>query len=114
MSVTQLNEEDNPNSTMNQSTSSLSKSLGAKVFSEEKFQISDLDTSTKDITDEGDEFVDATESQSDQSAVTTSMKSIDQHQNRGYSNSEFCDKMYVVSGVSIKYDRLPCNTTYTR
>lgn len=114
MSFNQLNKPNEQSSAMTQSTLSLSKSLGAKVFSNEDLQMSSSDTSAKNITDEGDEFVDASENQSDHSAVTTSMKSAGQKQTQHYASNEYCDKMYVVSGASIKYDRLPSNSDYTR
>lgn len=115
LSVNQLAEENDPYVSMNLSTTSLSKSLGAKVFSDENFQIPKSNTSNKYVSDEGDEFVDASETQIvDQCNTTWPTKSSDQYQIPKCSEDESFDKMYVVSSASIKYDCLPCNPNYTR
>lgn len=78
--------------------STLSRSLGAKVFSDDEYQMPGEMFSSKSTTDDNEEFVDASESQ-------------------GASNShrpEECDKVYVVSGASIKYDLMPTVAEYTR
>lgn len=107
-SDTELHEE-KMNATMNISTLSLSKSLGAKVLSENEMQ-SSSSRSTKNMSDDVDEFVDACEITHDDSDInTTTTKTRD-----GQLLNSFCDKMYIVSGASIKYDRYPCNSSYTR
>lgn len=98
-SAIELNED------MNMSTLSLSKSLGAKVFSENEVQ-SSSDQSTKNIFDDVDVFVDANETHDDLFTNATTMKIRDEKLT--------CDRMYVVSGASIKYDRFACNSSYTR
>lgn len=101
---TELHEEK-----MNMSTLSLSKSLGAKVLSENEMQ-SSSNRSTKNMADDADEFVDACETTHDDSDINTTTTIT----RDGQLLNSFCDKMYIVSGASIKCDRYPCNSSYTR
>lgn len=112
ISVSQLNQKDDESSAMTSSTMSLSKSLGAKVFSVEDFQRNSTDNlSMKDAEDEMDEFVDSSETQADQNTDTriTMESNVQQRP-----NDDSCDKIYIVSGVSIKYDRPLINSSHTR
>lgn len=97
---------------MDQSMVSLSKSLGAKVFSEDSPQSPEMFNS-KSTTDDADEFVDANESQGAQSTNESSHQSEEAEHITAIVN-DLCDKMYIMSGVSIKYERVPVVSKYTR
>lgn len=88
---------------MNKSTLSLSKSLGAQILLENKMQSSDQ--STRNLCDDVDVFVDANETTHDD--LNTDTLNIEDEKLT-------CNRMYIVSGASIKYDRFPCNSSYTR
>lgn len=88
---------------MNVSALSLSKSLGAKVLLENEMQSSDQ--STKNLCDDVDVFVDANETTHDDLDTDTL--------NIG-DEKLACNRMYILSGASIKYDRFFCNSSYTR
>lgn len=104
-SAIELNEE-RMKPDMNISTLSLSKNLGAKVLSENEMQ-SSSDQSTKTMCDDVDVFVDANDTiYENLDTNTTTMNIRDEKLTR--------DRMYIVSGASIKYDRFPCNSSYTR
>lgn len=99
---------------LDQSVFSLSKSLGAKVFSDDGFMSPVPDMfSSKSTTDDADEFVDANESQGAESTNDLSHHSEAVEHIKDIAN-ELCDRMYIVSGVSIKYDRMPTVSKYTR
>lgn len=101
-------------SIMDQSINSLSKSLGAGVFS-------DADTGSsapemyrsKTTSDDIDEFVDANESQDVPSTTESSHRSEEAEPIQGIV-SDFCDRMFIVSGTSIKYDAMPKTPPYER
>lgn len=109
-----LTENQLQGSAMDQSVYSLSKSLGAKVFNDDEFQSPVPEMfSSKSTTDDADEFVDANESQGAQSTNNSSHRSEEVEYIKDIT-SDLCDKMYIVSGVSIKYDQMPTVTKYTR
>lgn len=93
---------------------SLSKSLGAKVFSDDEFYSTVPDMfSSRSTTDDADEFVDANETQGAESANDLSHPSEEAEQIKDIA-SDLCDRMYIVSGASIKYDGMPAEPKYTR
>lgn len=104
-------EQEQHSSTMNKSIISLSKSLGAKtLFADEESPIRNdqtLDSADSDV------FVDAKDSRS---ALGTSTRSFNEQSTteQPINNSNNCDKMYIVSGVSIKYEHMPSVSKYTR
>lgn len=99
---------------LNQSVHSLSKSLGAKVFGEETFQSPTPDMFTSNsTTDDVDEFVDANDSQGAESTNDSSHRSEEVEYIKEIA-SDLCDRMYIVSGTSIKYDRMPTVSKFTR
>lgn len=99
---------------MDQSVTSLSKSLGAKVFSEDSPQSPPSEMfNSKSTTDDADEFVDANESQGAHSTNDSSHRSEEAEHITNIVN-DLCDKMYIMSGVSIKYERVPTVSKYTR
>lgn len=101
-------------SPMDQSTLSLSKSLGAKVFSDEEIRSTVPDMfSSRSTTDDADEFVDANETQGAESTNDLSHQSEEAEKIKNIAN-DLCDRMYIVSGVSIKYERMPAVPKYTR
>lgn len=100
-------------SNLDQSVYSLSKSLGAKVFSDEYMSPVPEMFSSKSTTDDVDEFVDANESHGADSTNDLSHKSEAAEYIKDIAN-DLCDRMYIVSGVSIKYDRMPTVSKYTR
>lgn len=101
-------------STMDESVYLLSRSLGAKAFIDDEFNSSVPEMfNSKSTTDDTDEFVDANESQGAQSTNDSSHRSEEMEQIKDIAN-DLCDKMYIISGVSIKYDRMPTVTKYTR
>lgn len=104
-SAIELNEK-GMNPDMNMSTLSLSKSLGAKVLSENEMR-SSSDQSTKNLCDDVDVFVDANEISHDD--LDTNIATMNIRDDKLTS-----ERMYIVSGASIKYDRFPCNSSYTR
>lgn len=88
---------------------SLSKSLGAKVFADESNeQRIDLSIDSNDLDQEQDVFVDAKETQS---IAATSAKSVTTHDKVEHDSS---DKMYIMTSVSVTYDRMPRISKYTR
>lgn len=88
---------------------SLSKSLGAKVFADESAeQRIDFSSDSNDLDQEQDLFVDAKETQSTTTMSVQSVTSPEQSEN----NSS--DKMYVLTSVSVTYDRMPRVSKYTR
>lgn len=94
----------------------LSKSLGAKVFSddyESQSPIPDM-FSSRSTTDDADEYVDANETQGAQSTNDSSHRSEEAENIKRIASSDLCDKMYIVSGVSIKYERMLNVSKYTR
>lgn len=100
-------------SNLDQSVYSLSKSLGAKVFSDEYVSpVSDM-FSSKSTTDDVDEFVDANESHGAESTTDLSHKSEAAEHIKDIA-TDLCDRMYILSGVSIKYDQMPTVSKYTR
>lgn len=100
-------------SNLDQSVYSLSKSLGAKVFSDEYLSSAPDMFSSKSTTDDVDEFVDANESHGAESTNDLSQKSEAAEHIKDIA-SDLCDRIYIVSGVSIKYDRMPTVSKYTR
>lgn len=101
-------------SIMDQSINSLSKSLGAGVFSDVESgspapEMYKSKTTSEDI----DEFVDANESQDVPSTTESSHRSEEAEPIQGIV-SDFCDKMYIVSGTSIKYEAMPKVPPYER
>lgn len=101
-------------SSMDESVTSLSKSLGAKVFSGDRPQspVPEMFNSNS-TTDDPDEFVDANESHGAPSTNESSHRS-EEAENITNIVNDLCDKMYIMSGVSIKYDRMPKVSKYTR
>lgn len=99
-------------SAMDQSINSLSKSLGAGVFSDVESMPPDMQKS-KTTSDDLDEFLDANESQDVPSTTESSHRSEEAEQIQSIV-SDFCDKMYIVSGTSIKYDAMPKAPKYER
>lgn len=86
---------------------SLSKSLGAKVFADESTeQRFDFSSDSNDL--DHDVFVDAKETQS---IAATSAKSVTTPEKSEIDSS---DKLYIMSSVSITYDRMPRLSKYTR
>lgn len=122
--LTSVNEKDNidlmkkssseinlmDNSLMDKSINSLSKSLGAGVFSEVE---SGIMYKSKSPSDDVDEFVDANESQDVPSTTESSHRSEEAEPIQDIVN-DLCDKMYIVSGASIKYDAMPAVSKYVR
>lgn len=109
-----LSENQLQGSALDQSVYSLSKSLGAKVLSDEEFQSPSVDMfSSKSTTDDADEFVDANESQGAESANDLSHRSEEVEHIKEIA-IDLSDRMYIISGVSIKYDRMPTDSKYTR
>ncbi|XP_031627447.1 steroidogenic acute regulatory protein-like [Contarinia nasturtii] len=104
-------------SIMDQSVYSLSRSLGAKVFSDDEFETPVAEMfNSKSTTDDNDEFVDANDSQGAHSKNDSPMqlhRSEEVEHIKEIAN-ELCDKIYLVSGVSIKYDHMPTVKEYTR
>lgn len=98
---------------IDQSTLSLSKSLGAKVFSDDFHSTVPEMFSSRSTNDDTDEFVDANETQGAESTTNLSHKSEEAEQIKDIA-IDLCDKMYVVSGASIKYDHMPAVPKYTR
>lgn len=96
-------------SAMDQSVLSLSKSLGAKVFMSDE----PPEVFSSHSTDDPDEFVDANESQGAQSTIESLHPSEETEHIQGMA-SDLCDKMYMISGSSIKYDEMPRVSKYTR
>lgn len=88
---------------------SLSKSLGAKVFADEsKERRIDFSSESNEFDLEHDIFVDAKETQSIAATSTKSVTILEK------SNHDASDKMYVMTSVSVKYDRMPRISKYTR
>lgn len=88
---------------------SLSKSLGAKVFADESAeQRVDVSSDSNDMDPEHDIFVDAKETQS---IAATSAKSVTSPEKP---DNDLSDKMYIMTSVSVKYDRMPRVSKYTR
>lgn len=109
-----LTENQLQGSVMDQSMLSLSKSLGAKVFSDEEIRSTVPDMfSSRSTTDDADEFVDANETQEAESTNDLSHPSEEAENIKDIAN-DLCDRMYIVSGVSIKYERMPAVPKYTR
>lgn len=109
-----LTENQLQGSAMDQSMYSLSKSLGAKVFSNDEFQSPVAEMfSSRSTNDDADEFVDANESQDAESSNDLSHRSEEVEHIKDIAN-DLSDKIYIVSGVSIKYDRMPTVSKYTR
>ncbi|XP_055303522.1 steroidogenic acute regulatory protein-like [Sitodiplosis mosellana] len=109
-----LMENQQQGSDLDQSVYSLSKSLGAKVFSDDECLSPAPEMfSSKSTTDDADEFVDANETQGAESTNDLSHRSeaVDHIKNI---TKDLCDRMYIVSGVSIKYDQMPAVSKYTR
>lgn len=104
-SAIELNAE-RMNVDMNICTLSLSKSLGAKVLSENEMQSSSYQSTN--MCDEVEVFVDANETPHDDFDTnnTTTMNIGDEKLT--------CDRIYILSGASIKYDGFPSNSSYTR
>lgn len=100
-------------SIMDQSINSLSKSLGAGVFSDVEFESPPEMQKSKTTSDDVDEFVDANESQDVPSTTESSHRSEEAEPIQGIV-SDFCDKMYIVSGTSIKYEAMPKVPPYER
>lgn len=101
-------------SIMDQSINSLSKSLGAGVFSDvESGSPAPEMQRSKTTSDDVDEFVDANESQDVPSTTESSHRSEEAEPIQGIV-SDFCDKMYIVSGTSIKYEAMPKVPPYER
>lgn len=99
---------------MDESVNSLSKSLGAGVFSEVDPQTSALQWSNNmNNSDDADEFVDATESHDVRNTTDTSHRSEEAEPIQDIVN-DLCDKMYIVSGTSIKFDGMPVVSKYVR
>lgn len=96
-------------SAMDQSVLSLSKSLGAKVFTSDE----PPEVFSSHSTDDPDEFVDANESQGAQSTIESLHPSEETEHIKGMA-SDLCDKMYMISGSSIKYEEMPRVPKYTR
>lgn len=114
--TSEINLSDNQisGSVLDKSVLSLSKSLGAKVFSDDEFQSAHPDMfSSRSTTDDADEFVDANETQGAQSTNESTHLS-EEAENIKDIASDLCDKMYIVSGVSIKYELMPNVSKYTR
>lgn len=100
---------------MDQSINSLSKSLGAGVFSEVEPQSSPPEwNSSKQTSDDADEFVDANESQDVPSTTGSSSHRSEEAEPIQDIVSDWCDKLYIVSGSSIKYDAMPAVSKYVR
>lgn len=96
--------QSNEQTPMNQSMLSLSKSLGAKVLSEDSVDSSNFEIfNSLNSMDFGDEFVDAKENQSYTSIDSKPATSKDSH-----------DKMFILSGVGIEYDKMPITPKYIR
>lgn len=96
-----------PSSAMDGSMLSLSKSLGAQVFSEGGLNPSVLEFFSSNST--ADEFVDASDSHGAQSTVHS-----ERAENIKDIANVFCDKMYIISAISIKYDGMPELPNYER
>lgn len=114
--TSEINLSDNQisDSVLDKSVFSLSKSLGAKVFSDDEFQSAHPDMfSSRSTTDDADEFVDANETQGAQSTNESTHLS-EEAENIKDIACDSCDKMYIVSGVSIKYELMPNVSKYTR
>lgn len=114
--TSEINLSDNQisGSVLDKSVFSLSKSLGAKVFSDDEFQSAHPDMfSSRSTTDDADEFVDANETQGAQSTNESTHLS-EEAENIKDIACDLCDKMYIVSGVSIKYEMMPNVSKYTR
>lgn len=114
--TSEINLSDNqiPGQLLDKSVLSLSKSLGAKVFSDEESEFINPEMfSSRSTTDDADEFVDANETQGAQSTNDSSHRSEEAEHIKDIA-SDLCDKMYIVSGVSIKYDQMPNIAKYTR
>lgn len=94
------------NSAMDQSINSLSKSLGAGVFSDVEPTSSPTPEWYKSKSDDVDEYVDASESHDVPSTTESPHRSEEAEPIQDIVN-DFCDKMYIVSGTSIKYDAMP-------
>lgn len=105
----EMNLIDMDQSALDQSISSLSKSLGAGVFSDVEPKTSSPEMYNSKTSDE---FVDATESQDIQSTTESSNRSEEAEHIQDIVN-DLCDKMYIVSGTSIKFDGMP-ETKYVR
>lgn len=109
-----LTENQLQGSAIDESMISLSKSLGAKFFSDDDFQSTVPDMfSSKSTTDDADEYVDVNETQGAESSNDLSHPSEEAEQIKDIAN-DLCDRMYIVSGASIKYDRMPAVSKYTR
>lgn len=109
-----LTENQLQGSAIDESMISLSKSLGAKFFSDDDFQSTVPDMfSSRSTTDDADEYVDANETQGAESSNDLSHPSEEAEQIKDIAN-DLCDRMYIVSGASIKYDRMPAVSKYTR
>lgn len=88
---------------------SLSKSLGAKVFADDSNeQRIDFSSDSNDADPDHDIFVDAKETQS---ITTTSAKSIT---SPAKSDNDSSDKLYILTSVAVKYDRMPRVSQFTR
>lgn len=109
-----LTENQLQGSAIDESMISLSKSLGAKFFSDDDFQSTVPDMfSSRSTTDDADEYVDVNETQGAESSNDLSHPSEEAEQIKDIAN-DLCDRMYIVSGASIKYDRMPAVSKYTR
>lgn len=101
-------------SSMDQSVYSLSKSLGAKAFNDDEYQYPVPEMfGSKSTTDDTDEYVDASETQGTGSPNNSSHRSEEAEHIKDIANDS-CDRIYIVSGVSIKYDGMPNVPEYTR
>lgn len=107
-----LSENQLQSSAFDQSVYSLSKSLGAKVFSDDQLTAAEMFNSNS-TNDDADEFVDAHESQGAESTNDLSHRSEEVEHIKDIAN-DLCDRMYIISGVSIKYDQMPIISKYTR
>lgn len=94
------------------SIATLSRSLGAKAFSDEA--VYNIQSGDED----DDCYVDAQENQSKNSTTiataqtsSTLLHDSDSNKDLGKRN---CDKMYLASGKSIEYERMPTTPKYTR
>lgn len=111
-----LTENQLQGSDLDQSVYSLSKSLGAKVFSNDECRQSPVAEmfSSRSTNDDADEFVDANESQGAESTNDSSHRSEEVEHIKDIIANDLSDKIYIISGVSIKYDRMPTVSKYTR
>lgn len=100
-------------SAMDRSIQSLSKSLGAGVFSEVEPRSSPPEW-YKSKSDDTDEYVDASESHDVPSTTDESSHRSEEAEPIQDIVNDFCDKMYIVSGASIKYDAMPAVSKLVR